>query len=119
MDLNALRTTYAGLDSTVDALLSIGFVLDRNAPRPGSLITASDIPPTFRHSDDSNVIAAVYRCGLGYYCVSLYVRSDCEDVQWQAPVIWDGPTAPWDKTTSSDVTAEFRGVVEELIEIGE
>lgn len=118
MNTNALRATFADLESTTDALFEIGFVLDRNAPRPGSLITASENPPTFHHSADSNVIAAAYVCGLGYYCVSLYCRNDCEDVQWQAPVVWNGPTAPWDKTTSADVTNEFRGVVEELIELG-
>lgn len=117
MDIHALRTTYAGLDATVDALISIGFVIDRNAPRPGSLATARDVPPTFRHVDDSNVIAAVYRCGHGYYCVSLYSRGDCGDVSWQAPVVWDGPTAPWDETTSSQVTSEFSDYVDEFIEM--
>lgn len=81
---------YATKEATISVLTGLGFKIVSNKPD-------HFIPPKSGEGRHGTAMVHIYKCRNDYYCV---------DVQggWQAPVVWNGPKADWDKT---DTRQEF------------
>lgn len=96
------KMTYAPLRDTLRVLDEAGFNLH-------GLDLADGLDPITKAAHaEWDVFAHVYLAGSGYYCVSLRTSRDVSlgvEGEWQAPVVWFGPRAEWDKT---DESADFK-----------
>ena len=102
---------YASFTDTVNALSSLGHK-DRLRVDPAGIDTEhGDFLLYFECGDKWYMTdGRVYRCGLGYYCVSI------DDTIWQAPVVWNGPRAAWDTSTNESLLREFVAFALEVLE---
>lgn len=105
---NAEFATFA---ATINALKRLNLGMHNLCIQPNGVNTKTGMFVLNRRTDTgwAEAIGHVYECPLGYHCVVV------ERNIWGAPIVWNGPRAPWDTSTDEDTLTEFAAHVHKAL----